>query len=473
MSSTRPPAGERYFAELDALDGSAGAGGLAGTLDDVAGFVRRYVVVTGAQADAVAVWVAHTHALDAADATPYLHVTSAEKESGKTRLLEVLELLAARPLRAGGTTAAALARAVAQQPPPTMLLDETDNTFKRDREYIAALMGLLNDGYRRGGRTLLCLPPRWEPSLLPVFSPKAIAGIGDLPDTVASRSVRVELKRRAPGEPVERFRRRDADERAEPTRITLEALAEQLTPKLADARPSLPDELGDRAQDTWEPLLAIADAAGGDWPARARAAAVELSGSRPAEDDSLGVRLLADIRNITYAQGVDRVATAELLNRLRADDEAPWGDLHGRPLTARTLARLLKPYGVQSRTVRFEDAKTAKGYLVEQFTAPFTRYLPSDPSHRHNPHQQTENGNFRSVTPSRPVTDGESRKPAPANGCDGVTDKPGVPGSRPLIGDERYPVWLAEQGNAGYLTPDEFSEQYRLHRLVERAGGAA
>jgi hypothetical protein len=139
---------------------------LAATLDALAGYLRRYMVMSDGQRDAVALWVFHTHAFAAAEATPYLHVTSAERESGKTRLLEVLELVVARPLKTGGTTAAALARAVAKDPPPTMLLDETDNAFRRDREYVAALLGILNDGYRRGGQTLLCLPPKWEPTFL-------------------------------------------------------------------------------------------------------------------------------------------------------------------------------------------------------------------------------------------------------------------------------------------------------------------
>lgn len=355
---------------------------LARTLDDLAGFLRRYVVMSDAQRDAVTLWTFHTHALEAAEATPYMHATSAERESGKTRLLEALELVAARPLKTGGTTAAALARAVAQDPPPSMLLDETDNAFKRDREYVAALLGILNDGYRRGGRTLLCLPPKWEPSLLPVFAPKVVAGLGALPDTLGSRSIRLELKRKAPDEHVERFRRRDAEERAEPIRLSLESLAAHLVGRLVGARPELPDELGDRAQDVWEPLLAIADLAGGDWPDRARRAAVELSAPRPAEDDSLGVRLLADVRLAFDESGDDRLSTRALLDGLNELDEAPWGGWdNGKGLAPRSLAGLLRRFGIRSRSVRFNDETTAKGYLREQFEDAFLRYLPRRKRH--------------------------------------------------------------------------------------------
>jgi Protein of unknown function (DUF3631) len=269
----------------------------ASLLNDVAAFVRRFVVMSDAARDAMALWGAQTHAFDAAEATPYLHVSSPEKESGKTRLLEVAELITARGLLTGGTTAAALARTVAEQPPPTLLLDETDNTFKRDPQYVATLTGILNSGYRRGGQTLLCLPPNWAPTLLPVFAPKAFAGIGRLPDTVASRSIRIELKRRAPDENVERFRLRDVKADAEPLRNRLDAWATQHKEALAGARPEVPDELSDRAADVWEPLLAIADLAGGDWPERARRAALELSAGGDSEDDSVGVQLLAHIRD--------------------------------------------------------------------------------------------------------------------------------------------------------------------------------
>ena len=154
-------------------------------------YLRRYVVMSDEQADALTLWTAHTHAFEAAEATPYLHVTSAEKESGKTRLLEALELVAARVVKTGGTTAAALARAVAQDPPPTMLLDESDNTFKRDREYVAALMGVLNDGYRRGGRDALVPSAEVGAKLPPGLRTEGTGRPGALPDTVASRSIRM------------------------------------------------------------------------------------------------------------------------------------------------------------------------------------------------------------------------------------------------------------------------------------------
>jgi hypothetical protein len=227
-------------------------------LDDVRAFVRRLVVLDDAQAVAVTLWVALTHVFHVFGITPYLFISSAEKRSGKTRLLEVLELLVRQPLSTANISDAALFRVVAERS-PTLLMDEIDAVFKsRERE---ELRGLLNAGYRRGAvahrmggannRTL---------ETFPVYCPKAFAGIGDcLPDTIIDRSIPIRLKRRTRDEQVERFRLRDV----EPEGHTLrDRLAEWLEPQLdylAESRPSLPDALDDRAQDVWEPLLAIAD----------------------------------------------------------------------------------------------------------------------------------------------------------------------------------------------------------------------
>lgn len=354
-------------------------------LDELAGFVRRFVVMSEAQADAVALWIVHTHTFEAAEQTPYIAISSAEKRSGKTRLLEVLELLVARPWLTGRVTAAVLARKVDAER-PTLLLDESDAAFKGEKEYAEALRGLLNTGHRRGGKSTVCVGQGAELSYkdFSTYCAKAIAGIGKLPDTVADRSLPIRLERRAPDERAERFHRRDVVLEVEPLRAALGQLdTVEMVVSLEIARPVLPSELDDRAQDAGEPLLAIADQAGGDWPDRARRALVELHGGRELDDESAGVRLLADIQT-AFAER-DRIATADLLAALHALDEAPWGDWYGKPLSARKLAEKLRPYGVHSRTVRYDDGSTPKGFLREQFEGTWSRYIPPSPlSKRHN-----------------------------------------------------------------------------------------
>ncbi len=350
---------------------------LAAVLDDVSAFVRRYVVLDEAQLIATTLWTFHTHGFGAASATPYLSITSAEKESGKTRLLEVLELIVARPWFTGRVTAAVLPRKIEQET-PTLLLDESDAAFKGEKEYAEALRGVLNSGHRRSGVTTLCVGQGAAISYknFSTFCPKAIAGIGELPDTVASRSIPVRLKRRAPAERVEDFFLEEAESRAEPLRQAMESLAAHHLETLKHSRPERLAGLRDRAFDSWRPLLAIADLAGGSWPERARGAALELAGRAVEDDDSLGVRLLADCA-AAFASD-DRLSTEQLIDRLCEDEEAPWPTWHkAARITPRALARLLRPFAIRSKSIRLADGSTPKGYARQDFEDAWRRYPPA------------------------------------------------------------------------------------------------
>lgn len=250
------------------------------------------------------------------------------------------------------------------------------------REYAEALRGILNSGHRRGGKTTVCVGQGAEVGFKDflTFCPKAIASIGKLPDTVQSRSIPIRLKRRAPGERVERFRYQDAKLEARPLQEALERIAAVLVPRLNQARPDLPDMLSDRAQDCWEPLLAISDLAGEDWPDRARRAAVTLSGTRSVEEDSAGVLLISDVRTVFVERDTERLSTEMLLDALRGLDESPWSDWYGKPLTARGLARLLKPLAIGPHS----DGNSL-GYKRRAFEDAWARYLPSEVSKRQEP----------------------------------------------------------------------------------------
>ena len=212
-------------------------------LDQVVALIRRYVVVSDPEARAVALWVLHTHAFTAAEVSPTLSINSAEKRSGKTLLLEVLSQLVARPWMTARVTAAVLVRKVATQPPPTLLLDESDAAFNGPPQYAEALRGILNAGYRRGGVTSLLVPKGGDgqPRDFPVFAPKAIAGIGKLPDTVADRSIPIVLRRRKAEETTERFRQREVAMASTPLSDSLSLWAPQFIESLSNARPSSSD----------------------------------------------------------------------------------------------------------------------------------------------------------------------------------------------------------------------------------------
>jgi len=341
-------------------------------LDATETFIARYVSLTGHQLTAVTLWVAVSHTLDAFEVVPYLQVTSATKQTGKTRLLEVLEGLVARPWMTGRTSAAALVRKMASR--PTLLLDETDAAFASDQEYSEALRGVLNSGYKVNGYASLCVGSGGSIEVrdFPTFGLKALAGIGHLPDTVADRSIRIELKRKIRTEPVEKYRLRTARPEAAPIHAKLAAWGARIVPRLGEVYPDVPDALTDRMQDIWEPLVVLADEAGGTWPARVRAAAIALSGSK--DEDDISVELLHDIRRIFQDKDLDFIQTANLINLLTSLETRPWGDWRqGRPISGRRVASMLKAFSI----VPVMNSQTnTRGYYLDRFVAAWARYLP-------------------------------------------------------------------------------------------------
>jgi hypothetical protein len=345
-------------------------------LDSVCRFVRRFVVLPDTTCEtAVSLFVLHTWAFDAAQATPYLAVVSAEKQSGKTLLLEVLELLVREPWRTSSTTEAALFRKI-ERDRPTLLLDEIDAVFGSNTERTEPLRAALNAGNREGAKATRVVGQgaNMEPRDFSVFCPKVLAGIdtGRLPETIQDRSVTLHMKRRRTGEQIERLRYRFVAAETEPLRSELATWGATVVDRLSHAVPDLPDELADRTADAWEPLLAIAELAGGDWPTRARVAAVGLRASD--DETSRGVQLLDTMRRTM--EGAPKAFSAALVKAINADEELPFGAWNdGKGIDERRLAKQLRPFGVRPHSVRI-GTETAKGYSVEDLADVWARYLP-------------------------------------------------------------------------------------------------
>jgi hypothetical protein len=350
-------------------------------LDEVEAFVGRFVAYPSeASRVASVLWAAHTHALDAFDNTPRLAYLSPEPGSGKTRALEVLEVLTLRGVLTVNVSVSYLCRRIADEDNrPTVLFDEADTVFgpkaSKDNEEIR---GILNAGYRRGaitGRSVI-RGKTVDYEELPAFAAVALGGLGDLPDTVMTRSVVVRMRRRAPHEQVEPFRRRQHAFEAEMLRESLAEWVESVRDELEGAWPDLPDGITDRAADVWEPLLAVADAAGGDWPERARRAAVELVTDAAERPATLGIRLLSDLRTVFDRHGAEALSTETLLADLVEIDESPWADLRGKPMDARGLSRRLSQYAIKPTVVRIGDS-TPRGYRRADLHDAWSRYLPA------------------------------------------------------------------------------------------------
>jgi hypothetical protein len=347
-------------------------------LDRVVEILCRFVVLPSTAAvKTLALYVLHTWTIAAANATLYIVFVSAEKQSGKTRGLEVLALVVREPWHTLSATEAALFRKI-EQDEPCLLLDEIDAIFGSNSERTEPLRAVLNAGNRRGAKATRVVGQGTKMAVrdFSVFSPKVLAGIdtGRLPETVQDRAVVLRMKRRHAGERVERLRFRFVEPEATALRNDLKTWADAATDGLRDAIPELPDGLSDRAGDAWEPLFAIADLAAGDWPAQARVAALELSATNGVDEVGRGAQLLSAIK--AAMDGRPEIPTAELLEQINGDDEMPFGAWrNGQGLDPRGLARLLKPYEVKSTTIRVGD-KTPKGYRADDLRDAWARYLP-------------------------------------------------------------------------------------------------
>ncbi len=395
-------------------------------LNEVSDTIRRFIVLDVEQADAAALWVAFTWFEDAVEVAPLAIINAPEKACGKSQLLDLVGRLSARPLPASNSTAAGLFRAV-ELWKPTVLIDEAD-TFIREND---ELKGLINAGHTRSNAFVLrVVGDNHEPKLFKVWGAKALAGIAlekHLPDATMSRAIVFELRRKLPHESVTRLRHAGAD-LFEIIASKLARFADDYAQQVRLARPTLPDELGDRAQDNWEPLLAIAGCAGADWVHRATVAALKLSGAGD-KSVSTGNELLADIQEIFESKHVLKISTADLIAALTADDEKSWATYNrGKPISARQIASRLAGYGIKSKTIRL-GYETAKGFEVEQFGDAFARYLSDPliyPSQGNNSPEPNNDAEFN-VTPTENVTVTQSEKvtlkPASMLDCDGVTVK--------------------------------------------------
>jgi hypothetical protein len=346
-------------------------------LDDIAHLIRKFVALSDAQAAVISLWVLHTYTVAAADFTPYLAITSAEKRSGKTRLLEVLKLLVVKPWLTGKTSVAALFRKIDKEM-PTLLLDEGDAAFNGDKDYAEALRGVLNTGFSREGRHTVCVGQgaNLEPRDFVTFCPKAIAGIGDLPGTVADRSLPIKLKRANRAEKPERFRKTRVEKEFTAFRGRIQGWAVRIVAELRDLDPAMPDQLNDRMQDCAGPLVAIADSSGGSWPDRARRALIEICAGK--EDDSIGVKLLADIKATLEQHPVEKITSKDLLAALVGIEGSAWSEWKGgKPLTLKGLANLLRPFAIEAHSIRTAGG-VLRGFEVSEFADAFRRYLATD-----------------------------------------------------------------------------------------------
>ena len=360
-------------------------------LRDVRQLFTTYIeFVRPEQVDALTLWTAYTHWFGRGQAfsfVPYMLVTSAERQSGKSTVLELAAMLVHEPLDGQDMSAALVGRRCGGR---TLLLDEIDGVYSSrdsgDDSGSTDLRTVLNAGFKYDGKYLRLDRKSMEPQEWSVYGPKMLVGIGrNVPDTVADRSIAIRMVRKAHAARLPKLRSRLVRPVADALRERLAKLAETVELAFVD---DFPEVLDGRRQDIWEPLYALARAAGGEWLDRAISASVELTKAEPSV--SLGVQLLSDIRELFEQRGdPEMIATAELIGRpedrrdgtqatgLCAIEESPWATFtRGRAVTPHKVSVLLSEFDIRpERAPAGGHTYGPKGYWRVRFAKAWDRYL--------------------------------------------------------------------------------------------------
>jgi DNA polymerase I-like protein with 3'-5' exonuclease and polymerase domains len=398
----------------------------ADVLDGLSDLLTRYIRFgRPEQTWAVVLWVAHTHFVELFEIVAYLAVSSATMRSGKTHLLDLIRWTCARGRRMSGGSDAAIFRTLASQPPPSLAFDEVDHYIGEHSER-SFLIALLNEGFERDGVVARVEDNGGKREVVDysVFGPKVFTGIGKLlPPTTLDRCIPIRLERRLRSERVAKFRARPVQQQAAGVRSLLAgwaAVASDTVAEHYDSELAFPFGTNERAEDVWEPLLAVAEAAGGEWPQRARQAMLVLT---PADDDSgdLAVVLLADIRQVfADADWPQALKSGALVKALNALEDAPWGGLRdGKGLSTHKLARDLASFGLFPERDQL-DGETVCGWWRRSLGPVWGRYLPEldddgqDAKNGESPEQRVQSVGVPGLADFRPnqaETDSDTSHP--------------------------------------------------------------
>ena len=368
-------------------------------LDSIVQILKRFVVLPPWASETLALWIVHTYAFQLRDVSTYIGIESPEPRCGKTTLLTVLNALAYRAIPSANISPPALFRVI-EDMCPTLLIDEADTFLHRNEQ----LQGIFNSGYKRDTAFVWRVacesnpsPPSKSPSAdstvaesesqiesrkskiengtgsqLARFScwcPKAISQIGRLPRTLADRCIVIRMQRKTPHEQCDRLR----DLKVDDLKSQCARFVTDHQQQIAAARPPLPETLGDRAADIWEPLFALADLAGEAWGGASRNAALSLAAA--AHDSNPIAALLTDICIEFFKTDPRRIFSRDLVATLNLIPNRPWAELlRGKPMTDLWLSDRLRPYGIRPRNITINSVQ-AKGYLYSDCEDVFRRYL--------------------------------------------------------------------------------------------------
>jgi hypothetical protein len=343
-------------------------------LEQMAEVFNRFLVLPHHGAELLTLWVVHTWVFEQFDHVAYVSVNGPERRCGKTSVKRVARAFAHRPISAESVSPAALFRLI-EAYQPTLMIDELDR-LPADSD----IWGVLNSGHERDGAVLRTAGDDHEPRAFSTFGPKLLCyirrGRPKVPDTVEDRCIQLSMQRKAPGERREKLRSRLLEQIAEPIRRRLVRWTQDTA---FNSAPDAPEALNDRQADSWEPLLSVADAAGGRWPALARLMAVAFSSDRDEDEGEIGSVLLSDLIDLMDSGRVSAdegwLSGEEACRELALLTDRPWSrwGRSEKAITTKALSVLLKAYDVRPERVGGRQDRSRR-YAAEKVRAAWSRY---------------------------------------------------------------------------------------------------
>ncbi len=356
-------------------------------LDEAYDFIRLHLDITDAQAVALTLWAAHTHALGSFYTTPRLLFTAEVEDSGKTAAMNIVAKLSSAPEDTAGTqyaVRAALAASsnVPDAPVPTLFRDEISDVFGQSglQGQKDPIAGIIRKGYKRGATD------SWSVNRvsikIDIFTPFIMAGLKTaVPRDIRSRSISVHMK---PGVPSQYFDVRTGEKVAAMYAAALSAFVRQGATALTTFRArGMHPKLVNRRLEVWEPILAVASLGGQSWLNRAVAAFQEI-----ALDESdvavLGPEqtALKDMMTVLNAGLVEmnergEVLTSDLRDEIRRIDSgklyATIDDMDNDP-----LSRLIRAAIGHDSAIVTVGSRRRRGYRARDIIAVALARLPAD-----------------------------------------------------------------------------------------------
>ena len=347
-------------------------------MNEMQSTVASFVQLKDEEALGIAFWILHCFFIKLPkraqlfECSPILNITSPEKRCGKSTLRELIAELVPRPLSVMNISKSALFHKIEAEC-PTFLIDEADTFLRSDKE----MTGIINSGYKQDGVVMRQGGKDYGETLeYPTWCAKCIVGIGkNLMDTTKDRSITIRLKRKKNGEKIlskNRVLKDDPDFFIDLKKKMIRCVVDY-EKQIIDCPVEMPIAMDDRTQDNWEGIYQIASFIGQGMLDKVHSAATFLS-SNKYDDDSDGIELLKDIKQIIPTIDQDKIPSAILVERLNADLTRPWFGMSHKGLSQHNLANMLREFEIYPIQIGGANSNH-RGYLYDDFEDAFDRYL--------------------------------------------------------------------------------------------------